>query len=84
MSKHDVLEGEGELEATWDLNERGAQPAGGSLARVGPSGTSGKPSIEKNLFCEKVSQTGGGHLVFIPLFFSKTLKGESGEKNRLS
>ena len=33
----------------------------------------GKPSIEKNIFCKKVSQTrGGGHLVFIPLFFSKT------------
>ena len=39
MSKHDVLEGEGELEAAWNLNERGAQPAGGSVARTGPSGT---------------------------------------------
>ena len=30
----------------------------------------GKPSFKKNLFCEKVSQTGGGgHLDFIPLFF---------------
>ena len=38
MWKHHVLEGEGELEAGWDLNERGAQPAGGSVARTGPPG----------------------------------------------
>ena len=36
----------------------------------GGAGQRGKPSFKKNLFCEKVSQTGGGgHLDFIPLFF---------------
>ena len=30
----------------------------------------GSHHLKKNLFCEKVSQTGGGgHLDFIPLFF---------------
>ena len=33
------LEGEGELKAARFLNEGGAEPTGGSLARVGPPGT---------------------------------------------
>ena len=39
---------------------------------------------KKFYFTKKFRKQGGGHLVFIPLFFSKTLKGESGRKIRLS
>ena len=38
-AKPHVLEGEGELKAARFLNEGGAEPTGGSLARVGPPGT---------------------------------------------
>ena len=40
MWKHHVVEGEGELKARRDLDERGAEPAGDSLARAGPPGVS--------------------------------------------
>ena len=40
MWKHHVVEGEGELKTGRDLDERGAEPAGDSLARAGPPGVS--------------------------------------------
>ena len=45
----------------------------------------GKPSFKKNLFCEKVSQTGGSSRLHTSIFFQRLkMAPKTTQKNRLS
>ena len=70
MWKHHVVEGEGELKARRDLDERGAEPAGDSLARAGPPGafvpdTPGVKVFGKRFFANRY---------FVTLFWRKVVQ----------